>query len=270
MIFAAVNLFSLFDSLTSPKPAHKEENPKQEEFDIQVNGENVRVKIRFEQRFNNRATVNKNGILIRISARQQKDEQRKQIDTLLKWAKEKLGDKPELLDSLKQRYYVNGEILRLGTQEFIISIYYNDIAKSSAKIFRNNIVLSMAKGLTKEAEANAASYLISKCLCKFYLPIVTERLHELNARFFKKNLHSVKMKYASSFWGHCSHNGHIVISVRLMFAPPRTIDYVLIHELAHLVHHDHSVRFWKLVEQVMPDYRIHEKHLQENHLKYYL
>ena len=78
------------------------------------------------------------------------------------------------------------------------------------------------------------------------------------------------MKYATSFWGHCSRNGQIVISVRLMFAPSRVIDYVLIHELAHLVYHDHSPRFWKLVEQIAPDFRDAEKHLKDNQLKYYL
>ena len=55
-----------------------------------------------------------------------------------------------------------------------------------------------------------------------------------------------------------------------MFAPPSVIDYVYIHELAHLVHHDHSAAFWKLVEQMMPDYRNAEKHLKENSSKYYL
>ncbi|MDB5284629.1 MAG: hypothetical protein JWO06_3704 [Bacteroidota bacterium] len=264
-------LFSLFDNLTLTKPKKEDETPLQQEFEITVNGESVPVRIVYEhQRFNNRVTVNKNGILIRISSRQQKDEQRKHIDTLLKWAKEKLGDKPELLDSLPQRTYVNGEILKVGDYEFVISIHYNDTAKSTAKIFRNNIVISLAKGLTKDAEADACSYLVSKCLVKFFQPIVFARLHELNDRFFKKPLHSLKMKYATSFWGHCSRTGNVVISIRLMFAPSRTIDYVLIHELAHLVHHDHSPSFWKVVEQVMPDYRTHEKHLTDNHLKYYL
>lgn len=267
-------MLSLFDNLIAAvKPLVEEEKdaPIQQKFEISVaGGEPVPVRIYFEQRFNNRATVNKNGIILRISAKQNKEEQRKQIDTLLKWAKERLGDKPELLDSLPQRKYVNGEVLKVGNQDFNISILYNDLNKSTAKIHKNNIVISLAKGLTKETEQNTCSYLVSKCLCKFYLPIVTERIHELNNRFFKKHVQSVKMKYANSFWGHCSTNGNIVISVRLMFAPPSVIDYVLIHELAHLVHHDHSPRFWKVVENVMPSYKNAEAHLKEHHFKYFL
>jgi predicted metal-dependent hydrolase len=265
-------LLSLFDNFAPAKPLPKreEEISFEREFNIDVRGENVPVRILFEMRFNNRVTVNKNGILIRISDRLLREEQRKNIDSLLKWAKEKLGDKPELLETLPQRRYVNGEVLKVGDYEFVISILPHSMAKSSAKIFRNNIVLSIAKGLTKEAEANACSYLVAKCLCKFFQPLISERIYELNERYFKKDVKSIKMKYATSFWGHCSRNGNIVISVRLLFAPPRMVDYVLIHELAHLVHHDHSSRFWKVVEQVMPDYRLAEKHLKENNAKYYL
>ncbi len=261
-------LLSLFDK-PAPAPAQEEE-PLQQQFEIEVNGESVPVRILYETRFNNRVTVNKNGILLRINDRQTKEERRKHLDHLLKWAKEKLGDKPELLDSLPQRKYLNGEVLKVGAHEFVISIFYQDSSRSSAKIFGNNILLSIAKGLSKEAEENTSSYLVAKCLCKYFQPIISERLHDLNNRFFKKNIQSIKTKYATSFWGHCSHNGHLVISVRLMFAPPSVIDYVYIHELAHLVHHDHSPRFWSVVEKVMPNYRSAEKHLKEHHLKYYL
>lgn len=267
-------MLSLFDNLltiTKPQPAKQEEDVSlQRQFDIDVNGENVPVRILFESRFNSRVTVNKNGILIRISDRHTKEEQRKHIDSFLKWARQKLGDKPELLDSLPQRKYVNGEVIKVGDYEFVISICYHEGGKSTAKIFRNNIVLSLCRGLNAEVEANASSYLVAKCLCKFFLPIVTERIHELNNRYFRKEIKSVKMKHATSFWGHCSRTGNIVISVRLLFAPQRVVDYVLIHELAHLVHHDHSPRFWKVVEQVMPDYQMAEKHLKENSNKYYL
>lgn len=268
-------MLSLFDNLVAaiqpgPSKAQEEDILLQRNFEIDVNGENVPVRIMFEDRFNSRVTVNRNGILIRISNRHTKDEQRKHIDSFIKWARQKLGDKPELLDSLPQRKYVNGEVIKVGSYEFVISIYYHEGSKSTAKIFKNNIVLSLCRGLNKEVEANACSYLVAKCLCKFFQPIISERIHEFNNRYFKKEVRTVKMKHATSFWGHCSRDGHIVISVRLLFAPQRVVDYVLIHELAHLIHHDHSPRFWKVVEQIMPDYQQAEKHLKENNHRYYL
>jgi predicted metal-dependent hydrolase len=67
-----------------------------------------------------------------------------------------------------------------------------------------------------------------------------------------------------SNWGSCSTKGNVNISTRLLFAPEMVIDYVFIHELAHLVHHDHSDRFWKLVEEKMPDYMQAEKWLKKH------
>lgn len=49
-----------------------------------------------------------------------------------------------------------------------------------------------------------------------------------------------------------------------MLAPPAVLDYVVVHELCHLTHMDHSKAFWSLVESVCPDYRIHRKWLKEH------
>jgi len=58
-----------------------------------------------------------------------------------------------------------------------------------------------------------------------------------------------------SRWGSCSTRGAIALNWRLLLMPPSVRDYVLWHELMHLKRADHSPAFWKLVEQVCPDYR---------------
>ncbi|MCS6934091.1 MAG: M48 family metallopeptidase [Chitinophagales bacterium] len=239
-------------------------------FTIDVNDTQVPVRILFENRPNCRVSISKTGILMRISSHLTKEEQRHHIDKFLKWAKDKIHDKPQLLDTLPQRRYTNGEILRVGDTLFCISLFYREGTKSTARIFRNNIVLQLARGLSPEAHDNAASYLVAKCLAKYFQPIISQRIHELNERYFRQKIHSVRLKYATSYWGHCSHDGNIVISLRLLFAPQRVIDYVLIHELAHLIHHNHSDKFWKLVAQIMPDFQQAEQHLKEYGHKYYL
>ncbi len=269
-----MSLLTLFDDApAAAKPVSRpvESVPvKHEQFEIDVMGKNIPVRICFEQRYNNRVSVTGNGILMRISKRMPIEEQRKQIESFLKWAKTKLGEKPELLDYLPQRKYVNGEVLVMGEHRFNISISHHQSDKSGARIHDNHILISLARGLKEEAAQNACSYLISKCLAKFFLPRVTARIHELNAKHFGKQVNSVKLKYNTSNWGSCSTQGNINISLRLMFAPQDVIDYVLIHELAHLIHHNHSARFWKCVSAVMPNYEEKEKHLTENNFKYYL
>ncbi|MFN8309894.1 MAG: M48 family metallopeptidase [Chitinophagales bacterium] len=260
---------SLFDFLTDKKkPA--EETPKEDVFTLSVNGSEVPVTIIYEKRFNNRVAVNSSGVTLRIASGQSKEEKQKYIDQFLRWAKTRLDKHPGLLDALPQRNYVNGEMLRVGRYDFRINIFYHDQEKSTARLFGDQIVVSLARGLTKEAEMNTNSYLVAKCLAKFFQPLVSERLHELNRKYFGKTIQTVRLKYNTSNWGSCSSQGNINISLRLLFAPDEVIDYVLVHELAHLVHHDHSPRFWKLVEKVIPNYKEYEKHLDENNFKYYL
>ena len=68
--------------------------------------------------------------------------------------------------------------------------------------------------------------------------------------------------FNSSNWGSCSSNKIINLSTRLLFAPPEVIDYVIIHELAHLVEANHSKRFWDLVASKMPNYKEQEQWLK--------
>ncbi|MCK0168173.1 M48 family metallopeptidase [Jannaschia sp. S6380] len=59
-----------------------------------------------------------------------------------------------------------------------------------------------------------------------------------------------------SRWGSCSMRGELMFSWRLLMAPPEVLDYVAAHEVAHLAHMDHSVRFWAQVAALLPDYAV--------------
>ena len=65
----------------------------------------------------------------------------------------------------------------------------------------------------------------------------------------------VRISGAKTRFGSCSGKNVLSFSYRLMRYPPEAIDYVVVHELAHIRHHDHSPAFWKEVEAYMPDYR---------------
>jgi len=76
---------------------------------------------------------------------------------------------------------------------------------------------------------------------------------------------AVKVNSAKTRWGSCSGKNSINFSWRLVMAEDDVIDYVVIHELAHIIHHNHSPSFWFLVQSVMPDYAAKREKL--NHLQ---
>lgn len=73
----------------------------------------------------------------------------------------------------------------------------------------------------------------------------------------------VRITGAQKRFGSCSGQNRLCFAWRLMQYPPEAVDYVVVHELCHTVHHNHSRAFWALVEQVMPDYRQRQQLLRD-------
>ncbi len=83
------------------------------------------------------------------------------------------------------------------------------------------------------------------------------------AKIMSLNPVHVKVNSAKTRWGSCSGKNSINYSWRLIMADERCVDYVVIHELAHIAEHNHSKKFWAIVEKYMPDYKAQEKGLKE-------
>lgn len=74
----------------------------------------------------------------------------------------------------------------------------------------------------------------------------------------------VTVRNQRSRWGSCSSRGNIALNWRLIQAPPAVLDYVIYHELAHIVEMNHSRRFWNLVKKFCPDYEELRSWLKQN------
>lgn len=79
---------------------------------------------------------------------------------------------------------------------------------------------------------------------------------------FKYN--KINITKAQKRWGSCSNQGNLNFSWRLVMAPEKVIDYVVIHELIHLREKNHSKNFWSEVELLMSDYKTHRQWLKKN------
>ena len=78
------------------------------------------------------------------------------------------------------------------------------------------------------------------------------------------NLMPTKIKCTGSRgrWGACNSEGELFLNWRCVMLPPKLIDYVIVHELAHLLELNHSPKFWAEVERVLPDYKIRRRELK--------
>jgi predicted metal-dependent hydrolase len=93
--------------------------------------------------------------------------------------------------------------------------------------------------------------------------IINQRIRVMNAAF-KQPFNRVFIKGQKTRWGSCSKQRNLSFNWRLVMAPLPVIDYVVAHELAHLVEMNHSRKFWALVEQIYPGYSLHRAWLKEN------
>jgi len=74
----------------------------------------------------------------------------------------------------------------------------------------------------------------------------------------------IKITQAQKRWGSCSSKGNLNFSWRLIMAPLPVVDYVVVHELAHLVEKNHSKAFWSKVKMLMTDYQKQQEWLKRN------
>ena len=86
----------------------------------------------------------------------------------------------------------------------------------------------------------------------YYAPLVGVRCQRITVR-------SQRTK-----WGSCSSRGGLNFNCLLLLAPPEVLDYVVVHELCHLLEMNHSPRFWSEVKRVLPDYAAARKWLRQN------
>ncbi|MBW2977153.1 M48 family metallopeptidase [Candidatus Woesearchaeota archaeon] len=231
---------------------------------LEVNGVSYRVKIHYEDRNDSVVSLGKKAINIRIPHFLDREEKFRQLMKAKQWAKNKLEENPNKFKPEIQKEYKSGDMLKVGSEEYMLNIELKDKQSSSAKIIGNTIQLAISSNLSLEKQKEHISTLLSRCVASKRLPNLKESIFELNKTYFNREIKKIFFKNLKSRWGSCSEKGNINISTRLLFAPDDVLRYVCIHELAHLIEQNHSDKFWATVEKAMPDYKEKIKWLKEN------
>ncbi|RED65643.1 uncharacterized protein DUF45 [Cohnella lupini] len=106
---------------------------------------------------------------------------------------------------------------------------------------------------------------LKKILKKFYFSsckkIVAERItgYQTQLRVKPKAIEVIESR---TKWGSCSSSKKLAFNYRLAMAPVEVIDYVIVHELCHLLHMNHDRSFWRRVGSLMPDYKMKQEYLE--------
>jgi len=232
-----------------------------------INGQHIPLKIYREARRNVRASMGKTAFILRMPYLLLPKEKRKHLDWFENWVREIVSKREDVQAHFGTKDYKTGERIQVGKREYKLHIKHEDLKKHHARLKGGVIYLRLCKDDTPTHLNKSIRHLLSRVVARDFLPEIEKRVHELNQQYFKKNIKRVYLKYNQSNWGSCSTKGNINLSTRLLFAPEKVIDYVIIHELSHLLEMNHSSRFWKIVHDIMPDYKEQEQWLKKNGTK---
>ncbi len=151
------------------------------------------------------------------------------------------------------RQYQDGELFFVTGQQYRLAWRESDRQTCGTARPRGRLLeVSLSSCARTEVHERLRDVIVEfyRQLARDHLP---RRVAELAAEHgFVYN--RLRIKHQKTRWGSCSAKGNLNLNLRLMMAPLDVIDYVIIHELCHLRHLDHSHAFWSLVESLCPDY----------------
>lgn len=190
-----------------------------------------------------------------------RDLEQERITKLLKdknrWIKEKIALHREAQPK-SEKQFVSGEGFSYLGRNYRLKVnkgYYQPI-----KLINGRFSITLMAG-------SGNGGLIRDSLLSWFKQHAELKLKEKAKRYAKMigvEYSSIGIKTYKSRWGSCSPEGDINFNWKIIMAPNRIVDYVVVHELCHLIHHDHSPKFWREVERTIPNYAECKEWLKQN------
>lgn len=176
---------------------------------------------------------------------------KERIDQLLadkrSWIKEKILMQREARPA-STRQFVSGEAIPYLGRNYRLKVL--DGPFKAPKIDKGRLIVQVPGG-------SGQPEMVRNAIIRWYRRRAEEKLPTKVARLAPSvgvTPDRVEVRAFRSRWGSCSPKGHVAFNWRIMMAPNRVVDYVVVHELCHLIQHDHSPAYWREVARVMPDY----------------
>ena len=230
-----------------------------------IDGVKIPVKVHYEWRSDIRFSIAKKAAHLRLPFTLRKRSKVKEWNRFESWLRQSFAMNPHLKSRFLPRRYKDGEILMVGEKKFQINFKWEDRKNNLVKLIDNTIEIRLKSDLHDDPDLHQLiGKMVARAVARSMHGTIVNRVKVINDAFFGVAVSNVRLRNNVSNWGSCSTRGNINLSTRLLFAPPKVIDYVIIHELAHRKVFNHSKEFWQIVKSVMPDYKEQERWLNEN------
>ena len=176
------------------------------------------------------------------------------------WIKKKLRIQAETVLP-KPKEYVSGENFTYLGRNYRLKLIPN--GEEEVKMKGGYLTLGFSEKLS---ETDRQTF-VKKSLEGWYKGHALKRLTEKSKRYEKilrVTPQSISLKNYKSRWGSCSNSGEINFNWKIIIAPHHIVDYVVVHELCHMLEHNHSPKYWRHVQSVIPDYKMDRQWLKVN------
>lgn len=174
------------------------------------------------------------------------------------WIYRNLAEWRDLNAAAVAREWVNGETFLYLGRSYRLSIVNN--ANEDLCLKDGRFLLS--RGLIERGGIPAARQAFEA----YYTRKALERVSARVCYFAPKvgvEIKSIDVKDIGFKWARCGKSGALAFHWKCMMAPARILDYLIVHELCHLIHRNHSAAYWNEVDKVMPDYRERKEWLRK-------
>jgi len=160
------------------------------------------------------------------------------------------------LTQIKKHKFLDGELFYFLGEKYSLKIV-KSIENTRKPLVLNN------EFLLRENRQQDAKEIFTKWYRNEARTYVEDRANQY-AQEFGFRYKNIKIKDTKTRWGSCSRLQNLNFSWRLVMSPPEIIDYVIVHELCHLKQMNHSKKFWREVETIIPNYKTRRKWLKAN------
>jgi len=199
--------------------------------------------------------IDKDGIVVKTDEKTSLQEIKKMVLNKASWIikKEPLFKK----ESLKKVMVTGSRALYLGKNYYVTLKREESVQDIVVKFIHSKFIITVPLQYDEISLQNAFEL--------FYKKKAQEKIIPLMQKWAKKmgvSPSHIGFRYAKKRWGSCSSTDRISLNYHLIKMPFSFVEYVVVHELAHIVHPNHSKDFWKLVQDYIPDYREREQRVR--------